>query len=263
MAESRGNSVEALLQARCASCHGPKKQKAGVQVVPVETIFVGPESDWVVLPGKPEESSLIQRMVLPAGHDDIMPPSGAPMAKEEVALISDWIKKGAKPEEARRPAGGSMNAMGADGRRSRKISPREWMQIYVKLDLTTEQRALATSTGERILRENQAFQREHGARIRSIQQKIRAFADRSNPTEELIKLRNELKSLQAKQPDVAEAQESLWKSLTSEQQAEMRKLLANPESRRGGRSRGEQGRGNGTCRAQRRAVRQVRRRRGR
>ena len=242
MVESRSKSVEGLLQARCASCHGPKKQKAGVQVIPVESIFIGPESDWVVSPGNPDQSLLIQRMVLPAGHDDIMPPSGEPMSKEEIALISNWVKKGAKPDEARQPVGGSMNGMGTDGR-SRKLTPRAWMQVYLKLDLTAEQRASATETGQKILRESQAFQAEHGAEIRALQQKIRSFADRSNPTDDLIKLRNELQSLQAKQPNVAAAQELLWKSLTPEQQTEMRKLLAEPESRRGNRSRGERARG--------------------
>ncbi|MCH2153414.1 MAG: hypothetical protein MK089_08765 [Phycisphaerales bacterium] len=243
MGQSATTSVEGLLQARCANCHGPKKQKAGVQVMPVESIFTGPETDWVVLPGKPEESLLIERMVLPAGHDDIMPPSGEPMTKEEVALISNWIKNGAKPEEARRQVGGSMNGMGSDGRRSRGVNARVWMQIYLKLDLTKEQRASAVEKSRSMLRETEAFQAEYGARIRAIQQKVRSFEDRSNPTEELINLRKELQTLQAKQPNVAAAQELLWKALTTEQQAEMRKLLAEPESRRGNRGRGERGRG--------------------
>jgi hypothetical protein len=139
-----------------------------------------------------------------------------------------------------------MNPMGAGARGSRKITPRAWFEIYLKLDLTPEQRTSATSTGQRVLRETQAFQAEHGARIRSIQQKIRTFTDRSNPTEDLIKLRKELQSLQAKQPDIAVVQETLWKSLTSEQQAKMRQLLVEPESRRGSRGRGQQGRGKGS-----------------
>src|SRR5690606_11929824 len=46
-------------------------------------------------PGSPEESELLRRIVLPRGHDDIMPAIGEPLNKNQIASIRRWIKQGA------------------------------------------------------------------------------------------------------------------------------------------------------------------------
>lgn len=48
-----------------------------------------------MVPGKPEESSIIQRVVLPADDDDVMPPKGGPLKSEEIALLKQWVAEGA------------------------------------------------------------------------------------------------------------------------------------------------------------------------
>ena len=83
-------SVESLLTRECGQCHGPRRQKAGVQVVPVESMYQGASEDWIVRPGKPSESLLLTRIALPAGHPDLMPPNGPPMTPEQIHLIEQY-----------------------------------------------------------------------------------------------------------------------------------------------------------------------------
>ena len=45
-----------------------------------------------VVPGSPDKSTLIKLISLDEDHDDIMPPKGDPLTKEQVSLISKWIK---------------------------------------------------------------------------------------------------------------------------------------------------------------------------
>ncbi|MCH2133137.1 MAG: hypothetical protein MK116_05240 [Phycisphaerales bacterium] len=237
-----GVSVEALLEARCANCHGQQKQKAGVQVVPVEAMFTGPERDWVVVPGKPQQSSLLERIALPDGHDDIMPPDGQPLTTEQVAAIEKWIAQGAKPEAARE--GGGLPRTGRSGRQgSRQLPMRAWMAAYMELDLTPEQRSTARDSTQELQRSIRKFRDTYGAQMEELQKKIRGYADRSNPTEELLKLRQELQALQAKQPEAKVLQEQLWNGLTPQQQEVMRKALEQ-RTRRDGRDNGRRGRGN-------------------
>ena len=140
-------SVESLLEARCAQCHGVRRQKAGVPGFPVAEIFAGSRDDWVVIPGSPEKSSLLARMKLPAGHDDIMPPSGPPLTASEIEQIEIWIREGADPKAASRIPDGGMRASG-NGNRGQAIRPRIWLREYMSLDLTKAQRSLATKTSK-------------------------------------------------------------------------------------------------------------------
>ena len=89
-----------IIEARCASCHGPEKQKGRLQLYPLATAFPADrKAKWVVIPGDPDASKLIERVVLPADHDDIMPPKGEPLNAEQVDVLKEWISEGA-PHDA-------------------------------------------------------------------------------------------------------------------------------------------------------------------
>ena len=221
-----------MLESKCGQCHGQQKQKAGVQVIPVESMFTGPQKDWVVIPGQPRQSILLERISLPAGHDDIMPPEGRPLTSEQVTAIEQWIAGGAKAETAREGADLPISA-GPGRRRNQRIPPRTWMRIYLELDLTPEQRSTALQSGQELQRDTRAFQAQHGKEMQQLQQKIRSFTDRSNPTENLLKLRQQLQVLQAKQPKTTALQESLWNALTPPQQETMKVSLAERTGRDG------------------------------
>jgi len=88
--------VQALLEAKCLECHNPSKVKGELLMDTAEAMLKGGEGGAALVPGKPDESSIIKRIVLAADHDDIMPPKGGPLAANEVALLKQWIAEGAK-----------------------------------------------------------------------------------------------------------------------------------------------------------------------
>ena len=55
----------------------------------------GGESGAPIAPGKPEDSTIYTLTVLDPEDDDIMPPKGDPLTKEQTDIIYKWIKDGA------------------------------------------------------------------------------------------------------------------------------------------------------------------------
>jgi hypothetical protein len=87
--------VQPLLNKHCAECHGGVKQKGGLMLTNRTRALEGGKSgDPLVVAGKPEESELHRRLI---HHDpDEQMPPGEPLATEEISLIRDWIRQGAR-----------------------------------------------------------------------------------------------------------------------------------------------------------------------
>ena len=83
-------SVQGVFEARCIDCHGSKKQKGDLRLDSQEAAF-----DEVIVPGNSGKSHLYEHISLPADHEDIMPPKGDPLTKDQIALIKQWIDEGA------------------------------------------------------------------------------------------------------------------------------------------------------------------------
>lgn len=85
-----------ILSRTCVPCHGPEKAKGKLRLDSLEALLHGGESGPAIQPGRPGESSLIQRVTLPLDHDDHMPPAGKlqPTA-DELALLRWWVEAGA------------------------------------------------------------------------------------------------------------------------------------------------------------------------
>lgn len=102
--------VKPLLEAKCIRCHGPEKQKGGYRLDQPELALKGGESGKpAIKPGDPIGSHLVQLILLPPQHDDVMPPEGKePLAPEEIMILLDWIRNGAvfPPTEASPVAAG-------------------------------------------------------------------------------------------------------------------------------------------------------------
>jgi hypothetical protein len=47
------------------------------------------------VPNNPDKSPLYTLTILPKGHDDIMPPKGDPLTKEQTETLKQWILAGA------------------------------------------------------------------------------------------------------------------------------------------------------------------------
>src|SRR4051794_14919926 len=66
------NHVELVLERNCFKCHGGVKQKGGLDLRLPSSVFQGGDDGSVVMPGRPDDSQLYQR-ILP-GAKDHMPP---------------------------------------------------------------------------------------------------------------------------------------------------------------------------------------------
>lgn len=89
--------VQPLFERKCYSCHGPDKQKGGYRLDQPESALAGGDSGKpAIKPGDPIGSYLVQLILLPPQHDDVMPPEGKqPLTVEETMTLIDWIRNGA------------------------------------------------------------------------------------------------------------------------------------------------------------------------
>jgi len=85
--------VRPLLVEKCQSCHGAEKQKAGLRLDSKAGWQKGGESGPAIVPGKPDQSLLIQA-IRGEGGVKLMPPKGK-LSDREIALLTQWVKDGA------------------------------------------------------------------------------------------------------------------------------------------------------------------------
>ncbi len=88
--------VQPLLEQNCVGCHNPEKAKGKLLMHTAEGIGKGGDGGAATVAGKPDESSIIQRINLPKDHDDIMPPEGEPLTTGDIDILRKWVTDGAK-----------------------------------------------------------------------------------------------------------------------------------------------------------------------
>jgi mono/diheme cytochrome c family protein len=86
--------VRPILQARCAGCHGVKKQRGGLRLDCKDRALAGGDSGAVIVPGRAADSLLIRR-VSSDDEAERMPADGERLSAEQVRLLRDWIDQGA------------------------------------------------------------------------------------------------------------------------------------------------------------------------
>ena len=92
--------IAPILQSRCVECHSAKKTKGKLRLDQRKFALERDKDDAVILPGNAKDSELYYRITLPKDDDDVMPPEGDPLTKQQVALITKWINEGANwPEK--------------------------------------------------------------------------------------------------------------------------------------------------------------------
>ncbi len=82
-----------LLAKHCVTCHNTSDPKAGLDLSQSATALKGGDSGAVIVPSKPSESILLERVT-----DGSMPPEhdGRRLTPAEVAILKNWIANGAK-----------------------------------------------------------------------------------------------------------------------------------------------------------------------
>lgn len=96
--------VRPLLIARCHECHGAEKQKGSLRLDSQASIIHGGDTGPAVVPGKPDESLLVDAVRY--GDTYQMPPKGR-LPEEEVAVLVEWVGRGAPWPAESVPAAGA------------------------------------------------------------------------------------------------------------------------------------------------------------
>ena len=82
---------------KCVFCHGETRGKGRLRLHSSEVIKAHEGDEPLIVKGRPEESLLIQRIALPEGHEDQMPPAmhAKPISHADVELLKWWVASGA------------------------------------------------------------------------------------------------------------------------------------------------------------------------
>lgn len=88
-----------VLEKKCNSCHNASKAKGELDMSSMQALLKGGENGVIFVGGKPEESSLIERIHLEEENEDHMPPAEKPqLTASEKALLMQWVKSNLDPE---------------------------------------------------------------------------------------------------------------------------------------------------------------------
>ena len=84
--------IAPILASRCTGCHGANKAKGKIRLHTQDEI----QKSETVVGGKAEDSTLIERIMLPDDDEDVMPPEGKDrLSAEQKKIINWWIAEGA------------------------------------------------------------------------------------------------------------------------------------------------------------------------
>ena len=123
---SFNRDIRPIFSDTCFQCHGPDeaKRKSGLRLDDRGSAIKPAESGEIaIVPGKPEESAVLKRLVS-TDADEVMPPPKLhkTISPEQIALVRKWIEQGAeyqghwaflKPERSAVPEVGTRNAIDA------------------------------------------------------------------------------------------------------------------------------------------------------
>ena len=100
--------IRPLLAEKCYKCHSQQSDKVrgGLLLDTREATVAGGNTGPAVVPGKPDESLLIQA-VRYKDEDLQMPPKGEKLSDQEIADLTEWVRRGAPDPRAAVVAGGA------------------------------------------------------------------------------------------------------------------------------------------------------------
>jgi hypothetical protein len=89
-----------IMEARCVTCHGTEKQKGDLRLDSYEAMMAAGESGkHSFVAANPAQSESLNRILLPADHDDHMPPAKKPQVEPaELEVLQWWVLAGADPK---------------------------------------------------------------------------------------------------------------------------------------------------------------------
>ncbi|MGH9803053.1 MAG: DUF1549 domain-containing protein, partial [Blastocatellia bacterium] len=84
------DKVQPILETNCASCHGAKIQRSGLDLRTEESALKGGTRGVAIVPGQPEKSLLFK---LITHKEEPAMPMGGKLGDAEIAVIAEWITK--------------------------------------------------------------------------------------------------------------------------------------------------------------------------
>jgi mono/diheme cytochrome c family protein len=92
--------IRPIMSDNCFACHGPGTREAGLRLdVRDETVQPADSGETPIVPGKPDESEVVRR-VMSDDPDTVMPPPQAhkTLSSEQKEIIRRWVEQGAAYE---------------------------------------------------------------------------------------------------------------------------------------------------------------------
>ena len=83
--------IRPILAENCHKCHGPEKHQGNLRLDSKIAALTGGDSGAVIVPGKPDESLLIEAI----NYKSLEMPPEARLKPEQVALLTEWVSRGA------------------------------------------------------------------------------------------------------------------------------------------------------------------------
>lgn len=91
--------IKPILEQKCTSCHKASKQKGDLRLDGLSYMLTGGKNGAAIDLGAPENSLMLQRLLLPLEDEEHMPPKGKSQLTEmEIQLIQTWLEASA-PEQ--------------------------------------------------------------------------------------------------------------------------------------------------------------------
>ena len=94
--DDQAEKAVTLLDSRCFKCHSHSagKNKGGLVMDSLAGLTTGGDTGAALIPGD-ATGSLFLKHILSTDPDEMMPPKGDRLTKDEVALLQEWVKAGA------------------------------------------------------------------------------------------------------------------------------------------------------------------------
>ena len=112
--------IRPVLVNQCRRCHGPQKQESGFRVDSRAAVLKGGVSGPGVVPGKPQEGTLLAALRHDGGIE--MPPDGK-LSPQQIAAFSKWIQDGAVWPADEQSVAGTMASIFEQARRHWAFQP--------------------------------------------------------------------------------------------------------------------------------------------
>jgi WD40 repeat protein len=91
--------IRRIFQQNCQGCHQPAKPSGGFVMTSYPALLDRGESGEAgIVPGKPEQSKIVNQITPHNGKPAVMPKGKDPLIEREIRLISQWIAQGAKDD---------------------------------------------------------------------------------------------------------------------------------------------------------------------